>query len=64
MLPPNIWFGLSLYVASYEIRYSVCSVCTMNEYAVLIVYTLHTKHLISDLAIYKERPYQMFGQNI
>jgi hypothetical protein len=35
---PNIWFGVSLYVACYEITCSVCSVCTMNEYAISCVH--------------------------
>jgi len=46
-----------LYVTSFDIGFSACSVYTMNEFTYLfIAYTLHTKHLISKLATYKGRP--------
>jgi len=50
------YFGLPLYIASFEIRCLVCSVCAMNKCAnAFIVYALHAEYLISELVTYKRR---------
>jgi hypothetical protein len=61
MFRPNTRYGLSLYV---EVTKSdvQCVVYALNEYTVLIVHTLHTEYLISELATDEDIPYWMCGQ--